>query len=207
MASVFDRNEQHINQRAKIIAGIERLSTVFRAALWEEAKQYNLSPLQVQILLFISFHHAAQCSVTSLAREFAVTKATISDAVKILLEKDLLKKIPGGDPRGFLLALSATGAKYADSLSGLSDFFTASLDNVPQAEINKIWEGMLLLIGHLQKSDMIPMRMCHNCEHFGKEHPGGTPHFCKLMQKPLATETIRLNCPEHLAVQKLNAGL
>lgn len=198
MGSVFDRNGHQANQRAKIIVGLERLSTLFRAALWEEAKQYNLSPLQVQILLFIAFHDTKQCSVTAIAREFAVTKATISDAVKVLLEKDLLKKNAGYDARGFLLTLSAAGSKYTGKLSGVSDFFQASLDKVPQVEINKIWEGMLLLIGHLQETAIIPMRMCNNCRHFGKEHPSGNPHFCNLMQKPLAVENIRLDCPEHV---------
>ncbi len=199
MASAFDRNEQQVNRNAKIIAGIERLSTLFRAALWEEAKQYNLSPLQVQILLFIAFHDAKQCSVTGLAREFAVTKATISDAVKVLLEKELLKKISGEDARGFLLALSATGKKYVTGLSGFGDFFAHSLSDMPEQELSRIWEGVLLLIGNLQKTSMIPMRMCYNCQHFGKDYPGGNPHFCKLMQKPLAIENIRLDCPEHVA--------
>jgi DNA-binding MarR family transcriptional regulator len=201
MGSAFDRNEQQSSQRAKIIAGIERLSTVFRSALWEEAKHYNLSPLQVQILLFISFHDTEQCRVTYIAKEFAVTKATVSDAVKVLLEKKLLKKYGTEDARGFFLALAADGKKCVEKLSGLSDFFSASLASIPEDEINKIWEGIMLLIGHLQKNSMIPVRMCFNCRYFGKDHPDGAPHYCHFLQKPLEIKDIRIDCPEHSPMQ------
>ena len=201
MASAFDRTEQESNQRAKITAGVERLSTVFRAALWEEAKHYNLSPLQVQILLFVAFHDSGQCSVTGIAKEFAVTKATVSDAVKTLLEKALLKKRGAEDARGFSLSLTADGKKCVNKLSGLADFFATSLSDVPEAEISKIWEGMLLLIGHLQQTEIIPVRMCFSCQHFGKDHAKGAPHYCNFLQKPLAIKDIRLDCPEHLATK------
>lgn len=200
MASAFDRTEQQSNQKAKITAGVERLSTVFRAALWEEAKHYNLSPLQVQILLFVAFHDSEQCSITNIAKEFAVTKATVSDAVKTLLEKTLLKKRGAEDARGFSLFLTADGKKCVGKLSGLADFFDASLNHVPEEEINKIWEGMLLLVGHLQKTNIVPVRMCFSCQHFGKNHPKGAPHYCNFMQKPLEIKDIRIDCSEHLAV-------
>lgn len=197
MHDAFNRETQQLDIRAKTIAGIERLSTVFRAALWEEAKRYNLSPLQVQIILFIAFHNYNQCNVTSIAKEFAVTKATVSDAVKTLLEKKLLDKNVIQDARGFLLSLTESGKDCAGRLSGLSNFFNNVLAQVPDTEMAKIWEGMLLLISHLQKTDAIPVRMCFSCQHFGKDHTQGTPHFCNLMQKPLAINEIRIDCPEH----------
>lgn len=197
MVSAFDRTEQQSSQRAKITAGIERLSTVFRAALWEEAKHYNLSPLQVQILLFIAFHDAQQCSITFIAKEFAVTKATVSDAVRVLLEKELLKKRGAEDARGFFLYLSTDGKKCVSKLSGLTDFFENSLNKVSEEDIGKIWEGMLLLIGNLQQTNIIPVRMCFSCQHFGKDHPKGAPHYCNFMQKPLSTKDIRIDCPEY----------
>ncbi len=200
MASAFDRKEQQGNQRAKITAGIERLSTVFRAALWEEAKHYSLSPLQVQILLFVAFHEAEQCSITAIAKEFAVTKATVSDAVRVLLEKELLKKRGAEDARAFLLYLTPDGKKCVNKLSGLTDFFETSLNSVSEEEIGKIWEGMLLLVANLQRTGIIPVRMCFSCKHFGKDHPDGAPHYCNFMQKPLTIKDIRIDCPEYSIV-------
>lgn len=197
--SAFDRETQQNDIRAKTIAGIERLSTVFRAALWEEAKTCNLSPLQVQILLFIAFHSDSQCNITSIAKEFAVTKATVSDAVKTLLEKELLKKNAIEDARVFMLTLTRNGKECVKKLSGLSNFFNNSLARVPDMEMAKIWEGAVLLIGNLQNNSAIPVRMCLSCKHFGKDHSEGAPHYCNLMQKPLTIEELRVDCPEYSA--------
>lgn len=205
MASAFDRNEQLSNQRAKITVGIERLSTAFRATLWEEAKNYNFSPLQLQIILFVAFHEARQCNITNIAREFAVTKATVSDAVRVLIEKDFLKKITSDDARAFFLELTASGKKCVNKLSGLTEFFNSSLSEASNEEIEKIWEGLLLLISYLQKTDIIPVRMCFNCKHFQSKTAKEKTDYCKLMQKPLQIKDIRLDCSEHSFLSKFNA--
>ena len=178
----------------KIVFGIERLSTVFRAALWGEAKQYGLSPLQAQILLFISSHAPALSSVSSLAKEFAVTKATVSDAVRVLQEKKLLKKQPSADARIFSLPLTLSGKKHAQKLLAITEYFDRVLVKVSAKDSKKIWEGLLLLIGHLQKTDIIPLRMCFSCQHYASNK--GT-HYCHLLKQPLGLKDIRLDCPEH----------
>lgn len=185
--------------KVKILAGMERLSTVFRAALWGEAKQHQLSPLQTQILLFVAQHTAVLNNVSHLAKEFAVTKATVSDAVRVLLEKQLLKKEASDDARGFSLALTATGGKLTKKLSALGGFLEDALVGASPQEIEKIWEGLTILIGRLQKTGIIPLRMCMTCRHFGENHPGGKPHYCNLMKAPLALGDLRIDCQEHLA--------
>ena len=63
---------------SKILNGLERLSEVLKSLLWEKAKIHGISPIQIQILLFVSNHHLDICNVSYLAKEFNVTKATIS---------------------------------------------------------------------------------------------------------------------------------
>ena len=189
-----------MNQNTKIAAGIERLSTMFRAALWEEAKQYALSPLQAQILLFIASHAPAMNSVSHLAREFAVTKATVSDAVRVLIEKKMLIRQAGDDRRAFSLLLTASGKTHAKKLSPHTEYFDGALTQASPEDTQKIWEGLLLLIEHLQKTKIIPLRMCFSCQYFGRDHVAGAPHYCNLMQKPLTLSDIRLDCPEHIVL-------
>ncbi len=190
-----DEDESLVND--KIATAIERLSTIFRSALWEEAKQYHISPLQTQILLFVACHAEELNNVSHLAKEFAVTKATVSDAVRVLLEKQLLKKQASEDARGFSVALTTSGKKLTKKLSGLEDFFGNALEYASKEEQHKIWEGVLLLIGHLQKTGVIPLRICFTCQNFGKHHPSGAPHYCHLMQAPLTMTDLRLDCPEY----------
>jgi len=56
MAPVFDPIEQNENIDSKIIAGLERISRVFRLLLWDIAKDENLSPIQIQFLIFLLYN-------------------------------------------------------------------------------------------------------------------------------------------------------
>lgn len=187
-----------MNQNAKIAIGIERLSTMFRAILWEDVKHHALSPLQAQILLFITLHGAALNSVSHLAKEFAVTKATISDAVRVLLEKKLLEKQSGDDGRAYSLILTENGKAYTKKLSTPADFMDTVLIDASPEEIEKIWEGLLLLLNHMQKSGIIPLRMCFSCQYYGRSDVAKAPHYCKLLQKNHTLMDIRLDCEEHI---------
>lgn len=181
-------------EKPKIVAGIERLSTLFRATLWEEAKRHGLSPLQTQILLFVASHASALSSVSQLAKEFAITKATASDAVRVLIEKKLLVKRSLGDARAFSLALTASGKRYVQESSVLTNFFDNVLSKIPAQDNAKIWGGLLLLLGHLQKTGIIPLRICFSCEHYSNNNGVA---YCHLLQQVLRLEDIRLDCSEH----------
>ena len=82
--SVFNPDFQQKDISSKLVAGLERISEVFKVLLWEKAKQVSLSPIQIQILIFIAYHKQELCNVSHLAREFNITKPTVSDAIKIL---------------------------------------------------------------------------------------------------------------------------
>ena len=90
--SVFNLENQNANLDNKIVAGLERLSQVFRILLWEKAKEHSLSPIQIQLLIFIRHHSADKTTISYLAQEFNFTKPTISDAIKILEQKKLVSQ-------------------------------------------------------------------------------------------------------------------
>jgi len=48
----------------------------------------KVSPIQIQILLFCASHKQENLKVSFLANEFDLTKATISDSVKVLIKKE-----------------------------------------------------------------------------------------------------------------------
>jgi len=91
--SPFDRDYQNLSTDSKIIVALERVAEAFRVLLWNESKTHDLSPIQIQILVFLRFHPQEICKVSYLANEFNLTKATISDSVKTLLRKQLIEKI------------------------------------------------------------------------------------------------------------------
>ena len=110
--SVFNLDKQNSNLDNKIVAGLERLSQVFRILLWEKAKEYSLSPIQIQLMIFIRYHSQELSTISYLAQEFNFTKPTISDAIKVLeLKKLIKKKSDNNDTRRYTIQLTAKGEK------------------------------------------------------------------------------------------------
>jgi hypothetical protein len=52
--SSFDLEHQNSKIESKIVASLERISEAFRVLLWNESKENSLSPIQIQILIFIA---------------------------------------------------------------------------------------------------------------------------------------------------------
>ena len=123
--SVFNLINQNSSLDNKIVAGLERLSQVFRILLWEKAKQYSLSPIQIQLLIFIQHHSVDKTTVSYLAQEFNFTKPTISDAIKVLEQKNLIRKnIDGKDTRSYTIQLTVSGKKIVSETENFANPIT-----------------------------------------------------------------------------------
>ncbi|GAB4378650.1 MAG: hypothetical protein Kow0075_08790 [Salibacteraceae bacterium] len=199
MSSAFDPNTQRISTTAKIVTALERISEAFRVLLWNQSKAYGLSPLQVQVLIFLHYHTVDKCTVSYLAHEFNMAKPTISDTVKILEGKALITKDPSPvDTRSFVIRLTAKGEQLAAQVSGFSKPVQKPLDQLTSEQREQLLSSLLAVIRHLNAAGIITVqRMCFNCAHYRK-HPNGG-HYCNLLQKQLAPSELRIDCEEHQA--------
>lgn len=190
---VFDLSEQNADFDKKIVAGLERLTQVFRQLLWDQAKEYQLSPIQVQILVFIRYHRPEYNNVSNLAREFGVTKPTVSDAVKTLEQKNLLLKISDpGDSRRSSLQLTQQGEDIALKSARYSDPFTGWLEGIAPQEKETLWKHIAGLIISFNRAGVISVqRTCYNCRYYE-----AGAHYCNLLEKQLLLKDIRIDCPE-----------
>ena len=66
MESIFNLNNQNSNLDNKIVAGLDRISQVFKTLLWGKSKTYNLSPIQIQLLIFIEYHSEEKTTISYL---------------------------------------------------------------------------------------------------------------------------------------------
>lgn len=195
--SIFDLNEQNRYLDNKIVAGLERLSQVFRALLWEKAREQGLSPLQVQLLLFIQYHPETQNNVSYLAGEFSVTKPTISDAIKILEQKKLIRKlVVSSDSRRYSIQLTAAGRKVVRETEDFTAPFSTWISQVKPPQKELLWKAIADLIRMLNQTGIITVqRTCYTCKH--NSFRNGM-HFCNLLNEKLTTNDIRIDCPEHV---------
>ncbi len=194
--SSFNLNVQNQKIESRIVVALERISEAFRALLWNESKESSLSPIQIQILIFIYFHSEEKCKVGYLADEFNMTKATISDSVKVLLAKELVtKETDPIDTRSYSLSLTAKGKKIAKKASFFASSIEKPIESLTEEQKVVMLNGLLKLIYDLNKSGIITIqRMCFTCSNYQLENG---IHYCKLLKSPLAENELRVDCPEH----------
>lgn len=194
--SSFNLSEQNQKVESRIVVALERISEAFRVLLWNESKENSLSPIQIQILIFIYFHSQEKCKVGYLADEFNMTKATISDSVKVLLAKDLVaKETDPIDTRSYSLSLTTEGKKIAKKASFFASSIEQPLEKLTEEQKTVMLNGLLKLIYDLNKSGIITIqRMCFTCSNYQVDKG---VHYCKLLKSRLAENDLRVDCPEH----------
>lgn len=193
--SVFNLENQNKNLDNKIVAGLERLSQVFRILLWEKAKEHSLSPIQIQLLIFIQHHSAEKTTISYLANEFNFTKPTISDAIKVLEQKKLIKKlIDSTDTRSYTIELTTLGKKIVKETENYTNPLTSIIAKTSEADKEILWQSIFTAINDLNKSGTISVqRNCFNCINYDVKNE---THFCNLINLKLEVSEIRIDCPE-----------
>lgn len=197
MKSPFHLVHQNSEVDSRIVAALERISEAFRVLLWNESKEYSLSPIQIQMLIFLLTHSEEQRKVSYLAQEFNMTKATISDALRVLEEKSLIKKTSDpNDSRSVVLNLTQRGKVVADKTSFFTNELLTPVHKLRTEDKENLLLSLMTIIHHLNKAGVITIqRMCLTCIHY--ETDSKNKHFCKLLNRKLETADLRIDCPEH----------
>ncbi len=201
--SVFNPSVQHGKLDYKLVGALERLYHVMRLQLWEAAAtlapDLKLSPIQLQILVWLRFH--PPCRVGDLGNAFSVTPATISDAIRVLVTKGLVsKRRAAHDGRVFEVHLTHAGERVASDVAGWANSFATDMAVLNEEEKNTMLSALLKLIGHLQQSGKISVaRTCTTCRFFDRAHADTQTAYCNLLKKPLPPVDWRVDCEEHEA--------
>ena len=179
----------------KIIVGLERVSEAFKSLLWEKAKLHGLSPIQIQILLFIQTHRRELCSVSHLAQEFEVTKPTVSDAVRVLDKKGLVEKdYSGPDSRSYLLYPSTRGEKLFEDLNDFVSPMERAIKKLNGKKQTELYKTLADLIFQLNAQGVLEVqRICFGCKFYEKRKGR---HYCHFLKENLKDEEIRIDCNE-----------
>ncbi len=200
--SIFNPKNQQKDVSSKIVAGLERVSEAFKVLLWEKAKELGLSPIQIQLLIFVAYHKPELCNVSHLAREFNITKPTVSDAVRILEQKKLIiKDFSSTDSRSYTIGLSTAGKKIVAETEDFASPLKTQLGNISQKDLESLFSSLSQLIHQLNRNGILSVqRTCYGCNFYS--HTKKKDH-CNLLNMELKQTDIRLDCPEFEEVVKV----
>ena len=193
--SDFNPKYQIDNVTSKIVAGLERISEAYKVMLWEKAKLLGLSPIQIQLLIFVNYHTQDLCNVSHLAKEFNVTKPTISDAVRVLLKKALIiKTFPSTDSRSYAIQLTELGKKVVIETEHFADPIKQQLNSLSSLEQINLFNSVHQLIFKLNQVGILTVqRTCLGCRFYEKR---GNQSYCNLLENVLEDSEIRIDCEE-----------
>jgi len=193
--SVFDPGQHQEDVPSKIVVALEKIAEIFRVLLWNEAKVVNLSPLQIQILIFIQYHNPEKSRVTHLAQEFNLTKPTISDAIRVLLAKGLIeRKQNEHDKRTFFYLPTSAGKTLSDKLSLFANPLRQLIADWDEAQQISLYTHLIQLIKQSQTQNLINMqRMCFNCSFYQAKEG---QHYCHFVNSYLHDTQLRIDCQD-----------
>ncbi|PWK17410.1 MarR family winged helix-turn-helix transcriptional regulator [Xanthomarina spongicola] len=193
--SIFNPDFQNQNTSSKIIVALERISESFKVLLWDKAKEFGLSPIQIQILIFVAYHKLELCNVSHLSKEFNITKPTISDAVRALLNKGYIEKdFSSSDSRSYSILLTPAGKDIIKKTEDFANPIKSKLDSIEENRLNDLFHTLSQVIYKLNQTGILTVqRTCFGCKFYKESH--GT-HYCNLLEKELQNSDIRIDCPE-----------
>ncbi|MGB9772154.1 MAG: MarR family winged helix-turn-helix transcriptional regulator [Candidatus Kapaibacteriota bacterium] len=199
MKKTYSTQVNNLSLDAKIVAGFERISEVFRFLLWDKGKSFKLTPIQIQILTFLATHPIYICNVSYLSQEFNITKATISDTVKTLIQRKLIaKKSNPDDQRSFYLSLTNKGKKLFNEICNYQDILVRICEEFEAKEKSEILMFLMKLIYKLVDRGVIKVqRMCFTCRFFSQENGNS---FCNFLNAELPATELRLDCPDYISI-------
>lgn len=191
----FDQSSEPLGQR--IASGLSKIGLALRHQARQDAGESGLSPTQSQILAIIADGPRRPSEV---ATQMAVSLPTISESVRTLVDKGLLKKVRDErDARATVLHLTARGKRTASAAMGWPDFLAIAVETMSPLEQEVFFTGLIKMIRALQERGQIPVSgMCVSCTHF-RPHMyvnAERPHHCALVDAPFGARHLRLDCPE-----------
>ena len=192
---IFNQKNQEENISSKIVVGLQRISEAFKVLLWQKAKEFGVSPIQIQILIFIENHKEQYCNVSYLAKEFNLTKPTISDAIKVLEKKGMIvKDYSSSDSRSYTIFLSDLGKNTVFKNDDFVNPIYSEIQKISPNEQENLFATLSSLIYKLNQKDILTVqRTCFACKFYSKNNK---QHHCGLLQKELLNSEIRLDCKE-----------
>ncbi|MEP6865986.1 MAG: MarR family winged helix-turn-helix transcriptional regulator [Deltaproteobacteria bacterium] len=202
----FDQNSEALDRR--IAKGLHKIGLALKHQTWLQASEEGLSPTQGQILAALATD--GPLTGSELAKRLGITLPTISDSVRVLVEKSFaIKKPDERHPRASLIELTASGQRIAAKTKTWPEFLATAVSALTPTELEAFNTGLIKMITVLQEAGQIPTnRMCVNCTSFRpRVHEGPMPHHCTFVDAPMADRHLRIDCAEHTESTKAERAL
>jgi DNA-binding MarR family transcriptional regulator len=187
----------------QVSIGLAKIGISLKSQSWQDAGHQGLTPTQGQILAILKSRENEGLRLSEIAEGLAVTPATTSDAVSVLVAKGLVQKTKSDrDKRAIAITLTTDGQRQADQVSCWSDFLLAGISELSEEEQVVFLKGLIKIICKLQEQGKIPIAyMCMNCSFFQPNHypDAGKPHHCAFVNAAFGDRQLQIDCQDYVS--------
>jgi DNA-binding MarR family transcriptional regulator len=205
-ANPTDSIDKTLSQQ--LVVGLNKVGLVLKSQAWQDAETTGLTPTQGQILTFLDSNRSQGIRLSAVADALGITSATASDAIAVLIQKQLvIKEKAIDDARAIAIKLTSAGKQRARQVAGWSDFMLSAIDELSPLEREVFLKGLMKIIHRLQADGYISVaRMCVNCQYFQPDrYPNShDPHHCGFMDAPFGDRDLKLDCPDLIPLDPLD---
>jgi DNA-binding MarR family transcriptional regulator len=200
MTSFYNPQNLTKNTEGKIVYAVDRIAEALKSRIWSRYSQFKLSPIQIRFIIFLMSSSRERKTVSRIASEFNLTKATVSDAVSSLEKKGLIsRKKEQGDRRVVLLSLTKKGETTARKVSGYASEVVNTLRDIPENEKTVVLQTLMQILEKLHENGLVSSpRMCITCGHL-IEQPQKNRYSCKKRRRLLNPAEFMIDCNSHKA--------
>jgi DNA-binding MarR family transcriptional regulator len=183
-----------------VIQGLAKVGLAMKHMAWQYAGPRGLNPTQAQVLAILRARGELPIGTGEVARQLAVTAATASDSIRVLVDKGFVEKARSPvDARAVILRLTPAGRAEAERSMGWPDFLSAAVDALSAEEQRVFVRSLVKMVRSLQEAGRIPVsRMCTSCRFF-RPHVYADleqPHHCAFTDSPFGDAALRFDCAE-----------
>jgi len=190
----------------QITIALYRISQAIQHLLRERGEARQLSPAQIQTLLFLKYARPGVRTVGGVAERLMSSYATASGVIDALERKQLLARTPlPADRRTITLALTELGEQEARALEDVLDEIEAAVESLPEADQGALLRATQAIVRRLQIAGHVKVyEMCWGCQFFRQNaHPDNPrgPHHCAFVDAPLPEAQTYLECPDFVPAE------
>jgi DNA-binding MarR family transcriptional regulator len=174
---------------------LERLCNLMRADIRAVCNDYGVQLVQFEALEFLTRCNRYSDTPLSVSEFLGLTKGTVSQTLKALEKKGLLRKqVDASDRRLVHLKPTAKGLQLVERAFP-APALKQGFDQLSKPEGRATVETLRVLLRSVQQAnDFKTFAPCKTCRYNKKQNSG---YFCELTQESLTVQDVELLCREH----------
>lgn len=187
-----------------IFNALRKISQIVRIILWDISKEISLSPIQIQFIYYINGRKDKSSTVSEIASEFDLKKATVTESINNLVKKGVIKKLRSDqDKRVFFLTLTKKSESIVTSINKRKSMFISNIGGLDKDNKVKAFTFLTRLLEKFFQDELIQKAvMCPTCLNYKEIDGLDDSYICDNSNTKRPLTDIKWNCENYVPVTK-----